>query len=391
LNQKEKPLDPGRTPVASESSVPTILVNHDGELVDVLALLSECGLQAVDRRGAPTHHDFRMAWELVIATPKRIVKLEETATSQSPVRVVIVDEDSRTLRAMLQRFAIDFVVRRPVLPAALRLLVLHSLYRGTEKRGGGRVSIGAQVRFRSGLRKRSAQLVDLSQRGCRLLSFHAVPQGGKLMLQLPAELGGRRSLSIKGRVKRSRPAEAEGEGMFALGVIFEEIGTVARAGLRTILEAHSKGPAIFHGGRATHDDRAPAPNGSTETLGGERRTDPRRPYGQRVIALADDATRVLLGRDISFGGMRVDRNPEFGLGDRLRIAIHVGARTEPLVVDSRVTRDDGEEGLVLEFENLSDQAHEYLKKMVSFLPILAAGDDGGEGVIVSELLERKSA
>jgi type IV secretory pathway VirJ component len=62
-----------------------------------------------------------------------------------------------------------------------------------------------------------------------------------------------------------------------------------------------------------------------------------------------------------------------------------------LVVDSRVTRDDGEEGLVLEFENLSDQAHEYLKKMVSFLPILAAGDDGGEGVIVSELLERKSA
>lgn len=100
--------------------------------------------------------------------------------------------------------------------------------------------------------------------------------------------------------------------------------------------------------------RAPELSGAPEAWGGERRTDARRAYGHRVIALAEDATRVLLGRDISLGGMRVDPNPELGPGDRLRLAIHVRARSEPLVVSARVIRDDGEQGLVLEFQSLSD-------------------------------------
>ena len=204
---------------------------------------------------------------------------------------------------------------------------------------------------------------------------------------LPAELGGRRSLSIKGKVKRSMSAEAGEGGAFSLGVIFEGIGGKARASLRAILDAHAKGPAVFDEGPTTRGDRARKADNTPETGGSEKRTDPRRAYGQRVIALADDAARVLLGRDISLGGMRVDPNPELGLGDRVRIAIHVRARTEPLVVNARVTRDDGEQGLVLEFDNLSDQASEYLKKMIHFLPMLSVRDEAGEGVIFSEILE----
>jgi len=176
-----------------------VLVNHDGELVDVLALLSEAGVGAIDRRGS----------QLVIATPKRIVKLDEMDAKHRAVRLAIVDGASRTLRSMLQRMAIDFVVRRPVHPTALRLLILRSLYRGPEKRGGERVSIGAPVRVRCGFRNRPAVLADLSFRGCRLLSSHGAAQGSKVTVRIPAELGGRRALSLKGRVKRCQPTEGE--------------------------------------------------------------------------------------------------------------------------------------------------------------------------------------
>jgi len=102
---------------------------------------------------------------------------------------------------------------------------------------------------------------------------------------------------------------------------------------------------------------------------------------------------VLLGRDISLGGMRVDPNPAVAVGDELRIALHVRARRKPLVVCARVSRDDGEDGLVLRFGELSPAAEGYLRRMVGFLPILAVRTEGeeGAGVIVSEILERRSA
>jgi hypothetical protein len=377
--------------VASESIDPTVLVNHDGELVDVLALLSEAGVQAIERQGLPTRQDARTPWQLLIATPKRIVKLDEMDAQHRAVRIAIVDGASRTLRAMLQRMAIDFVIRRPVHPAALRLLVLHSLYRGPEKRGGGRVSIGAPVRFRCGFRNRPAVLADLSFRGCRLLSPHGAARGSKVTVRIPAELNSRRVLSLRGRVKRCGPAEGEAKGMFAIGVILEGLGASARSAVRAILEAHAKGPATLQGERVLGGGPVREAADSAELGARERRTGPRRTYDRRVIALADDATRVLLGRDISPGGMRVDPSSEIEQGDRFRLAIHVRARTEPLVVTARVMRDDGDDGLVLEFEDLSAEATEYLQKMISFLPILAARDEGDRvGVIVSEILERET-
>jgi hypothetical protein len=391
LKDRERVPAERQVPVASESIDPTVLVNHDGELVDVLALLSEAGVGVIDRRGPPTGQDARTSWELVIATPKRIVKLAEMDAKHRAARVAIVDGASRTLRSMLQRMAIDFVVRRPVHPTALRLLLLRSLYRGPEKRSGGRVSVGAPVRVRCGFRSRPAVLADLSFRGCRLLSSHGADQDSKVTVRLPAELSGRRALSLKGRVKRCQPASGEAEGMFDIGVILEGLGASARSGVRAILETHAKGPAVLNNGRAPGGEPVRKVADSEVVGAPERRTSSRRPYDRRVTALADDATRVLLGRDISLGGMRVDPTAEIEQGDRFRLAIHVRARKEPLVVTARATRDDGDDGLVLEFEELTAESTEYLKKMINFIPILAArGDGDGVGVIVSEILERET-
>jgi hypothetical protein len=106
-----------------------------------------------------------------------------------------------------------------------------------------------------------------------------------------------------------------------------------------------------------------------------------------------NATRVLMGRDISVGGMRVDPNPALSLDDELQIAIHVRAREEPLVVTARVTRDDHKRGLVLRFRDLSDGDRRHLQQMIGWLPILAMREDREEdlAMVVSEILERAAS
>jgi hypothetical protein len=60
-----------------------------------------------------------------------------------------------------------------------------------------------------------------------------------------------------------------------------------------------------------------------------------------------------------------------------------------------VSRDDGKNGLVLTFHDLSRENDEYLTKMVHLLPMLGvktAGNDGdGPNMIVSEIIQRRAS
>ena len=130
----------------------------------------------------------------------------------------------------------------------------------------------------------------------------------------------------------------------------------------------------------------------------ERRGDARHAFERRVIATDEQATRVLVGRDISLGGMRIDPTPTLALEDTLQIAVHVPGQETPLVLNVRVARDDGPDGLLLHFDDLSITASTYLKEVLANLPDLAAGDgDSSSGEaprvvseIVSETLERRA-
>jgi hypothetical protein len=169
------------------------------------------------------------------------------------------------------------------------------------------------------------------------------------------------------------------------------------------VEAHAQGPAVLEAGTAPALDevRPDGLAGSTRAaaapesaaLQEERRGSPRRAYVQHVIALGTEAGRVLVGRDISLGGMRVDPHPDLRVGDALRIGLHLRAREKPLVLDARVARNDGAEGFVLQFRSLSAEAEGYLRSMVNFLPILAVRPPGEEdrGVILSEILDSDGA
>src|SRR5262249_30860350 len=105
-----------------------------------------------------------------------------------------------------------------------------------------------------------------------------------------------------------------------------------------------------------------------------------------AVSLDAEAARVLMGRDLSRGGMRVDPNPRLAVGMKLRLAVHAETREMPMILHAVVDRDDGERGIVLRFCDLSAELSRYLDYVIHALP-LVIDDDDDEGCLVTELLE----
>ena len=374
----------------------TLLV-HDGELSDLRALLEDLGTPFVERHGGLGPEDREIRWDLVIAPPRLMLDLQLREAASNPLQIAVLEQDSRTLRNSLRRAGISLIVRRPVHRSALRALIVHALYRGPEKRRSARVSIGAPVRFRAGWRQRSAILADLSVSGCRLLTEHPTERGRSFVLQLPTAVSGGKAFSVKARVLQSGVAEGAPGGTSYVTARFENVSRRQHEQLRAAVAAHGDGPAIYAGAGALGPGGSRPLPASTPaareiaaaTAPEERRGSARRAVEQRVIALGEEATRVLMGHEISIGGMRVQPNPELSIGMELQLAVHVENRDAPLVVRARVHRDDGERGLLLRFYELEPETCRYLNDMMDQLPLVDAGEDG-EGYLVTEILATAS-
>jgi hypothetical protein len=381
------------------------LLFHDGELDDLHAMLEELGTPFSARLGELEAEDHEAPWDLIIGTPQRMLTLPFQALGTSQQRIAICGQDSRTLRNSLSRAGIDFIVRRPVHPAILRALLVHALYRGPEKRRRPRASIGAPVRYRAGWRQRAAILADLSLGGCRLFAQHPVESGKIIRLFLPADLARGRGVALKARVLRAEPATGQPAGTTALVAKFEQPGTRACRALKAILAAHASGPAKIDPATAAQAapttpapptrERPPRPTpestapeeAASSSASRDRRKELRHSIDPFLVRLQDEADRVLVGRDISLGGMRVDPNRSLSVGQTLRIGIHVNGLDAPLLVTSQVIRDDGRDGLALRFSDLSGEDGENLARALEKLPVLAAADDEDAlGLVVSEIL-----
>ncbi len=404
--------------------MPATLLIHDGELADVRDLLAELGVEFGEHRGPPSLEEIQAASDLVIATAKRMLELAAETLPRKAVRIAVLGSDSRTLRTMLRRAGIDLLVRRPVHPAALRLLILHSLYRGPEKRRTGRVLVGFPVRYRVGLRRRRAMLVDLSLAGCRLVTEQRLDLGQRITLQLPSDVVGGRPLTVMGDVVRVHRADDRLHGRFDLAISFD-VSADVEPRLRTAVLIQSAGPAMLQrrpsfeppspvpavaaapplpaidsaaseAPAAVETDGAATPRSTGSRTEGppaeaarERRAGPRRALQRHFVAMAEEATRVVIGRDISQGGMRIDPHPTLSMGDELSIAVHLRAREAPMVIQARVERDDGDRGLLLRFHDLPEATAERLGRIVEVSPILAVDEaaEADQEVVVSEILE----
>jgi hypothetical protein len=367
-----------------------VLVCHDGELGDVCGILRELRCSFAERVGAVPLADLAHAWDLVLASPIRALRLGSALGRPETRSIVVADPGTRTAGRRLHQLGVEWIVRRPVHPAALRLLIQHALYRGPERRRAQRVSIGLPIRFRSRWLPRRAVLREMSMRGASLITEQRVSLGSRISLQL-TDPGG--PITLRGEVVRCR---ALGAGEVELGIAFDPHPLAPLQDLRRVMDRYARGPAL-----CGEPSMAPVPSATPLAAAAEaqppaaaapseadRREATRRVFPRRVIALGEDAPRVLIGRDLSLGGMAVEAGVPLATGQRLKLALHVRAGEVPLVVEAQVVRSDGA-GVGLRFDALSEATRGYLAKMLDALPGLAAPSRAGgeERRVLAELVE----
>ncbi len=409
-------LEPSWAPTARHRA--DALLIHDAELADVQALLEGMGADVRSQR-AVDPSDFE-GWErpprLIVASGRNALRLAMGANveAQGTVPIAVVDSGSHTLCGMLRRQGFRYVVRRPVHPEALRLLLGRALFRGRERRDAARVSLGCEIGLRFQLRRKAATLLELSRTGCRVLGEDWVEPGDHLSLRVPSEITGNRPLTLPGRVVRSeRQRRGGADSRVAVALRFDRLGDVARARLEALIAAHTLGPARLPwrgvspaAGEARSTGAAPsaaatlaAPAPATaagaplaQGREADRRGGRRSLHRREVVALESDLSRVrhaLLGIDLSSGGVRVEPHPELALGDRVRIAIYDSAAVAAIVLQGEVERDDGARGVVLRFIDVSDEEAREIARVLEGKPqIEAPGGEAGRAVRVGELLER---
>jgi len=234
--------------MSGEATAPVLLLD-DGELESVRLLLEDLG---ADYRRVHSR-DFAgggaSPTQLLIATARLAHALRiERGLTPAPDRAawfVFVSGDSKTQRNLLQKAGFDFMIREPVHPAALRVLLQRALFRGSDTRRAPRVACGHEVRYRTGFWPRKAMLVDLSPRGCRLLTAHPLAEKSAVTIEIPRELAGGKRLRLKGHAVRVSPADREGgvRAELSVGVRFAELDSTQAKQLRAVLAERVIGPA----------------------------------------------------------------------------------------------------------------------------------------------------
>ena len=119
----------------------------------------------------------------------------------------------------------------------------------------------------------------------------------------------------------------------------------------------------------------------------ERRSQPRGRYTKAVHGHLPDEQVVLMGSNLSPQGMQVECEPRLSVGMRLTLDLYGHGEIPPVRMKARVLRDDGVQGLYLEFTDLWPGAPALLERLIKTLPLAAPGT--GAGMVISEVVERR--
>jgi hypothetical protein len=221
---------------------PYALLIDDGELDSVAELIEEMGIQPVRLQKGAERSGWRQPERLLIVSGGRAIRLPHPEAEDEAggryTRIAILDRPSKTLRAQIDRMNFDIVVYRPVHPEALRLLIASAIHSGREQRVRPRFPVGCEVQWRTGFRKRSATLAEISARGCRLM-MHNTSRPPSMTLMLPGRLTGGHDLKIPCTVVRY---ERLPDDLTVASVVFDQIEGLDRELLGSFLESLMAGP-----------------------------------------------------------------------------------------------------------------------------------------------------
>jgi len=355
---------------------PEALVIDQGELDDVYEMLQALGADPARRQafGAEDFREWEKAPGVVVVSARAATRLTETTGVNAPdvVTIAVAEADSQTLCGMLRHQGFDYVVRRPVHPEALRLLLMRALYRGSERRSEPRLPFGCAVTARWGMRWHPATLLDISGHGCRFMGRETLEQGTRVWVRIPGDVSGGRGLKLRGYVRRSELGQGESsKADVVVALAFDPLSRRNRKRLDALLAASVTGPPALPRGDGKVSRATPASppetdvDDPTEATGRSRRRHQRASFEQEVVVLDGDSERVrqvLFARDLAVGGVRVDPHPDLQLGDRFKLALYNAS--DSVVVDAAVLRDDGERGIALCFVDPPKKTARKIGRMV---------------------------
>lgn len=430
-----------------------ILLVDDGELESVARVLDSQGIAYRRLRGGQIPDEIAPPRDLLIVTPRRVDRVRRGSPADArpgrPLRIIAVEEDSPAMRRRLRRAGLHLLIRLPADPEIWRLLVARALYRGSERRSDARVAVGSPVRLvpNEADAPPPTTLLDLSNRGCRLQTTESLAVGDSIEFTIPVdgeawcEAG---PLTLAGEVRRMVWDSAARRGTYA--VVFDaQMSEATRIHLTSLINHWASGPRaqdmrpaseapaipacqlpsipdltlddetdppISAGGQVqvslgnvgdkvgdrahpsaktaenSHDDSKAQGDGEQDDE--NRRSHARAHFASSVVAETGAGPFVLIGRDLSAGGMRIEPHPDLAVGDRFRVALHGPAPNEPLLLEAEIVRDDGAAGFGVTFGRISREMARELEKLVACLPdveSLEDGEVGGLGAVLSEILE----
>ncbi len=384
----------------------SVLLIDDGELGSALDELQQLDVVIDHVPGDPKAEDLEPPYELVVSSVRRAPALahalEVAGAGTKPPWIAIHHQDFLPLRDRLRRAGVDYLVVDGVTSDALRLLFLHALYRGPEKRRAPRLPVGAEVSWTSGEKGGTACLLDLTVQGCRVSGPEGIEAGDRLALRFQSGITAGRELRLEGRVTRADFGPAPELPRLAIG--FEGLDARTRQALEAILrgnaigtrvtplasEAASSAPAALRTDTPApvFEDVPDEPEDDEVLLEQEdRRVRPRARYQREVTAESRGASLVLIGHDLSPDGMRIDADPNLRVGSLLRITIYGGPGQRPAVIPARVVHDEGERGMLIGFNQMPKEAREALESILAAAPtieVLTESDEDSGPVVVTE-------
>lgn len=365
------------------------ILDAHGELDDVRGILAELGVPFADVAipEGKEDPDPDVAAPLLVTTPAGAHALQTDGATGPAHHLLLVVADAPGVRGdrPLASVQCDYVLRRPLDPNVVRLLTERAGYGGPERRSVARVAVGAAVALRIDGQQRDGILAQLSVRGCGLITAFPLEMGDALTVMLPDELTSARPLALDGHVLSAREVATADGTNWDLSVAFDDVNIADRVTLRAIMAGRpiDARPRRRDGQARALRRRQPAHHAHRN----DRRAAPRRRYRHTVLGESDGLSRVMLGRDLSALGMRVDRDTDLALGDRLALTLHAGAGQPAIHVDAVVGRDDGDDGWFLRFDEPDATTAEGLASLLDSLSPLG-GSLGRGGIVVSEVRER---
>lgn len=393
---------------------PSVLLLDDGELDPVR--------RALDRLNVDFEHVLRYQGRPGVQRPEhllvtsarlalQVVNLEHIEGAPPPVWVCAHNQDFLPMRERLRGLGVHYLVNSNLDLETMRLFFLQVLYRGTERRRCLRLNMNEEVQYQLAGVHGKGRLEELSEGGCCLRTDQPAAVGTPVIVKLPPELCSGKELALAGYTTETLSASKRnrGQGYCAI-VVFQDLEPEARAQLEAILDGHVLGTDItplgptlepVEGGGSAD---APAADAELETAGpGDRRAQARHAYGRRVsilelgaparrasraVFLDPSAPDILLGRDLSVTGLRVDPHPDLAIGKRVHLALY--GSDEPVQLVARVVhRALG--GYGLHFDAPTDEQRAALERLCDRLPeleSLEARGGMGHGIVVSRLLHR---